>query len=154
MSGEQQQGEAERTRLSNHINAARQLTQGARGRELDAVRADTIAAFLRAAQQLARAAQKAPQGEAPPSLAVDTEGRRFGLWQRDPRCMWCGRVTRIESQQDDNAATLDHLHPRGHRAGKRIRSVLACRRCNGARGQPKAITNDVCPVVEQTRRAA
>ena len=136
--------------IANHINAARQLTQGARGVTLDAVRADTIAAFLRAAQALARSAEKRDP-LAP--LAGDMDSRRFRLWRRDPRCLWCGRVTRIESVNDDNAATLDHIHPKGHREGKRLRTVLACRRCNSRRGQPpaKPLT---CPLVESMKRAA
>jgi hypothetical protein len=137
-------------RLSNHINAARQLTQGARGDTLDPVRADTIAAFLRAALQLTRPAKTRDPAE---PLAVDTDSRRFRLWSREPRCMWCGRVTRIEGVSEDTAATLDHLHPKGHREGKRLRTVLACRRCNSARGQPepRALT---CPLVESLARAA
>lgn len=141
-------------RLSNHISAARQLTQGARGVELDPLRADTIAAFLRAAAQLVRAGAKTPEGEQPRPIEVDTDARRFRLWRSDPRCLWCGRVTRIESVQDDNAATLDHIHPKGHRQGKRLRTVLACRRCNSRRGQPKATPSNVCPVIESLRRAA
>lgn len=137
-------------RLSNHINAARQLTQGARGVELDELRADTIAAFLRAAQALARTGEK--RGTLAP-LAVDSDSRRFRLWRRDPRCLWCGRVTRIEGTNEETAATLDHIHPRGHREGKRLRTVLACRRCNSARGQPKAKAL-TCPLVERLGRAA
>jgi hypothetical protein len=137
-------------RLSNHINAGRQLTQGTRGVELDPERADTIAAFLRAAQQLARSGEK--RGPLAP-LCVDTDSRRFRLRRRDPRCLWCGRVTRIESGEGDMAATLDHIHPKGHREGKRLRTVLACRRCNSCRGRPaaKPLT---CPLIESVKRAA
>ena len=136
-------------RLSNHINAARQLTQGARGVTLDAGRADTITALLRAALQLARSGEK--RGTLAP-LAVGTDSRRFRLWSQDPRCLWCGRVTRIEAVAEETAATLDHIHPKGHREGKRLRTVLACRRCNANRGQPvaKPLT---CPLVESMKWA-
>lgn len=142
-----EEGGAGLRRLSTHINAARRLVQHERGKRLDPETADQIAGYLRAAQLLLRGREP----EAPP--AVQTGTRRFKLWQRDPRCLWCGRVTRIEGVHEQDAATLDHLRRKSQRArpSSLPGTVLACKECNHARGQPKARSPDACPVV---RRAA
>lgn len=144
-------------RLSHAINAARQLAQHERGKGLDAERADRIAAHLRAAQNLVRGRDVQPvERFKPQPPVIQTGTRRFKLWNIDPRCMWCGCVTRIEGVHQDDAATLDHLRRRGERGrpSSLPDTVLACRLCNNTRGQPRASTNTGCPVVEQTRYAA
>lgn len=78
--------------------------------------------------------------------------RRLLLWRRDPRCFWCGRVTRIEAEQSaPDLATKDHLHRKGQREGRALPScVLACLECNSGRGQPKPPT-ETCPVLKLAR---
>jgi 5-methylcytosine-specific restriction endonuclease McrA len=144
-------------RLSHAINSARQLAQHARGVELDAERADRIAAHLRAAQNLVRGRDVQPVERFKPeqSPVIQTGTRRFKLWQRSPLCLWCGCVTRIEGVHQDDAATLDHLYPRGRRDGHALPStVLACRRCNASRGRPPEPKGETCPAIEGMRRAA
>ena len=68
--------------------------------------------------------------------------KRLRIYMRDKfRCQYCG------VKKNPSELTLDHIHPKGHREGKRLRTVLACRRCNANRGQPaaKPLT---CPLVE------
>jgi hypothetical protein len=78
--------------------------------------------------------------------------RRIILWTRDPRCFWCGRVTRLDVKENaPNLATIDHLYSRAHpkRQSKNRHlppSVLACRQCNCARGAKGATTGETCPV--------
>jgi hypothetical protein len=140
------------SRLAVAINAARQLAQHARGVTLPADVADRIAEHLRAAQRLLAGKPAAPPApvwsKTPPRVQTGT--RRYRLWRRSPLCLWCGRLTRIEAVHEDDAATLDHLYRRGERgsAGHLPPSLLACRRCNSDRGEPKARSPPGCPVVE------
>lgn len=126
-------------RLSHAINAARQLAQNLRGTELRAEVADEIARRLREAAGLLKGKQVAP---------TQTGTLRFRLWARDPRCFWCGVETRIDGVHEPEAATLDHLHRKGQRAGRSLPPVvLACRRCNNDRGEPPRV-NTACPAVK------
>lgn len=68
---------------------------------------------------------------------------RDRLWQQDPLCYWCRRMTRrvYELQAGripDDAATLDHfrsrLDPLRNQIKGEPRHVLACRQCNEERG--------------------
>jgi len=70
--------------------------------------------------------------------------RRIRLHQIDPRCHWCGRVTRLPKNNNDHSddiATIDHLRSRldprrrEPNPSKEERTVLACRRCNEQRAQ-------------------
>lgn len=74
--------------------------------------------------------------------------RRFLLWMRDPRCTWCGRITRLEAPQDaPELATRDHLHRKGERGDRRLPAdVLACYECNTSRGQPPPLRR-ACPLL-------
>jgi len=59
-------------------------------------------------------------------------------WFRDPACRYCGRLTKLGSDdepENDDLATCDHYVPvaRGgidHRSNWR----LSCRKCNGEKG--------------------
>ncbi|MFL6282749.1 MAG: HNH endonuclease [Pyrinomonadaceae bacterium] len=149
MSG-QQQGEAERTRLSLHINAARQLTRQMCGRVIDAGVAEEITRRLKEVALLIKAA--------PPVTAKPKKTRRRQLWKRDPHCFWCGRVTNIRTVNLGDSATVEHIyhkqHPRRRDTRKHLPStVLACYRCNTERGAPEVTTSGACPVIEQTIRA-
>lgn len=64
------------------------------------------------------------------------------LWNQDPHCHWCGRITRLagsgEVAHDDELATYDHLYTRFQvkRNGPHgYIGVLACRKCNWERGR-------------------
>ncbi len=137
-------------RLSHALNAARQIAENLRGTELRPEVADAVKGKLAEAKSLLRGTT-APK-ERP---RVQTGTRRFKLWRRSPLCLWCGRETRIEGVHEDDAATLDHLRRKGQRGrpGSRFPdSVLACRRCNHARGQPPGKASETCPVILAERR--
>lgn len=66
--------------------------------------------------------------------------RRLALFQADPHCHWCGRLTVWWAETGpgpDNAATIDHLRsrldPKRGKRGGGPHTVLACRRCNQLR---------------------
>jgi 5-methylcytosine-specific restriction endonuclease McrA len=133
--------------LATRINQARQLTQVLRGHQLAPELADEIAGRLREAARLL-------QGKVVEPRAPQTGTLRYRLWQRDPRCLWCGRMTNITGTHEPDAATLDHLHRRGQRTGRALPPVvLACRECNNHRGEPPAV-NPACTVVQELKRAA
>lgn len=69
--------------------------------------------------------------------------KTVALWNRDPHCYWCGKVTVLSPSGEtlnkrDDIATFDHLFPRGDakRDGefKQV-GVLCCRKCNNARNK-------------------
>lgn len=77
---------------------------------------------------------------------VHLRWQRQKLHQYDPRCYYCGRVTRLLETNGghipDDAATIEHLDSRysderGKHSGE-YRRVLACRKCNNERSSPKA----------------
>jgi hypothetical protein len=83
--------------------------------------------------------------------------RRRVLWRRDPRCFWCGRVTRFDAYHEPDAATVEHIYHRAHPKRRSTRrhlpaTVLACRKCNSERGAPEARAFDECPVIVAERR--
>jgi hypothetical protein len=39
--------------------------------------------------------------------------RKRALWERDPRCFWCGRETNIKTANAPDSASLEHLYSRG-----------------------------------------
>jgi hypothetical protein len=72
---------------------------------------------------------------------------KLAMWQVDPHCYWCGRVTVIYNGYPNgktipiDAATIDHVYPitdprRQEFKAKGIPSpvVLACNKCNWERG--------------------
>ncbi len=143
--------------LCVRINQARQLTQQLRGKGLTPEVADAVAARLKECARLLGGKglpdRPARKGDARPT-------RRRQLWRSDPRCFWCGRVTRFDAYDEPDAATVEHLysrrHPKRGRADKHLPSVvLACKRCNNERGAPGAEAREVCPVVSaEGRRGA
>lgn len=72
---------------------------------------------------------------------------RLRLWQQDPHCHWCGRVTvyrKVMIGQRPNDATVDHIHskldPERHASETEPHEiVLACRACNGLRAHRENI---------------
>ena len=135
--------------LCVRINQARQLTQQLRGHALQPDVADAVAVRLKECARLLGGKglpdRPAPKGDARPT-------RRRQLWRRDPRCFWCGRVTRFDAHNEEDAATVEHLysrrHPKRGRADKHLPSVvLACKKCNNERGAPPAEAREVCPVI-------
>lgn len=137
--------------LAIRVNQARQLTQQLRGKGLKPEVADDIAGRLKEAARLLQGKGVSPVGEI---TKPQTGTLRFRLWQRDPRCLWCGIETDINGRHEPDTATLDHLHRRSQRAGRHLPPVvLACRQCNNDRGQPPAV-NTTCPMVKGEKRAA
>jgi hypothetical protein len=69
------------------------------------------------------------------------QSRRKRLWDADPHCYWCKRVTVFMNPADgrlpDDAATLDHLYSRLNPDRDRDphTAVLACRKCNQERAR-------------------
>ena len=92
------------------------------------------------------------QGKAPPPKP-GKRNRRRQLWNRDPRCFWCGRETDIRTANASDSATVEHLYARGQpkRTEQTRRhlpdTVLACRRCNSTRGAPSVAAPEVCPLL-------
>ena len=78
---------------------------------------------------------------------------RRELFEKDPNCHWCGRLTRAEYAPRQNKggsssdiATLDHLISRldglerwADPAPDKPRYVLSCRKCNSEREREKAL---------------
>jgi 5-methylcytosine-specific restriction endonuclease McrA len=138
--------------LATRINQARQLTQNLRGVTLDTTVADEIAGRLREAARLLQGKEVSPNKWKPPPKLPQTGTLRYRLWQRDPRCLWCGRVTLITGTHEPDAATLDHLHRKKQRTGRVLPvAVLACRECNNHRGEPPAV-KAACPFEKGVRR--
>jgi hypothetical protein len=130
--------------LATRINQARQMTQALRGVKLAPEVADGIARRLREAAALLQG--KTILSEISDKPKPQTGTLRYRLWQRDPRCLWCGIETRIEGRHEPDAATLDHLHRKSQRAGRTLPLVvLACRRCNNDRGEPPSV-RATCPL--------
>jgi hypothetical protein len=71
---------------------------------------------------------------------------KTAMWENDPHCYWCGRLTKIygnskDFKLPDDAATIDHVYagrdPRRlefKRNKKPSPVVLACLKCNKQRG--------------------
>jgi len=127
--------------IARELNSIAQLSRDSANSEKIARRVERVRRLIR------------PEGEREPR-AIQTGTRRFKLWLCSPFCFWCGCVTRIEGVYESDAATLDHLRHKGERAksGTFPDAVLACRRCNNKRGQPKAASTNECPVIERTAR--
>lgn len=135
--------------LCMRVNQARQLTQQLRGHGLKEEVADEVMTRLKECARLL--------GQGEPGRATKSKpNRRRVLWQRDPRCFWCGRVTDIRTEWLDSSATVEHLysrkHPKRSSKYKHLPSVvLACRKCNSRRGAPGARVFDECPVIAAER---
>lgn len=82
------------------------------------------------------------------------------LYQTDPRCHWCRRVTKltnipaIQGPPDPLMATIDHLvsryHP--HRWVKRVVTrVLACYECNARRARDETLALSREEIVRRSR---
>lgn len=79
----------------------------------------------------------APSG--PPIFQMGYRKVKIKLWNENPHCHWCGRLTRLTNNPNgiipDDAATVDHLYSkfdlrRWVKAENEKRYVLACRLCN------------------------
>lgn len=102
-------------------------------------------------------------------MARKRVNRIMRLWQRSPRCRWCGcltvlifRPSKQPGQRLPNIgypyceATLDHLYSRldgrrGHVTDGTEVTVLACRQCNHQRGALEVAQR---PLEELRREAA
>jgi hypothetical protein len=124
--------------VTREMHTIRQLSRN----WLDAEKAEKIARHVETLRQLIRESTGGPEDK-----------RRVRLWWRDPACIWCGRVTRLDRGAGySNAATVDHLQRRGLRDKINTRrhlpaTVLACYRCNHDRGQPPPPPNPMCPLL-------
>jgi 5-methylcytosine-specific restriction endonuclease McrA len=138
--------------LRVRINQARQLTQNLRGHGLKAEVADEIMSRLKECARLLGEREGERKG-----ASKSKPTRRRQLWRRDPRCFWCGRMTRFDAHDEPDAATVEHLyhrkHPKRGRADKHLPStVLACRKCNNERGAPPTEARDECPLIDAERK--
>ena len=88
---------------------------------------------------------------------------KLELWQADPRCHWCHRVTvltdikRIEGRADPLMATIDHVVSRVYLArwkskkkGQK-RKVLACYECNHKRSVQETLSLSRTEVVKRSQ---
>jgi hypothetical protein len=124
--------------VARELNSIQQLARDSANAEKIASRVERVRALV--------------QGKVPPPKPGKLNRRRQ-LWNRDPRCFWCGRETDIRTANAPDSATVEHIYHRGH--PKRRQStrrhlpdtVLACRRCNNERGAPAVEAREVCPVL-------
>lgn len=82
---------------------------------------------------------------------------RDKLWHEDPHCMYCGTLTILpkpgQVELEDNTATLDHMFGRGHPYREMEGTkVLACNRCNNAKGQLEISKSTSSEAFLQTER--
>ena len=54
-------------------------------------------------------------------------------WKHGGRCKYCGGVTALDGE-GHNRATRDHVNPRANGGQQSANLVLACARCNEAKG--------------------
>lgn len=124
--------------VARELNSVTQLSRDSANAEKIACRVERVRALV--------------QGKVPPPKP-GKRNRRRQLWNRDPRCFWCGRVTDIRTANAPDSATVEHLYARGQpkRTESTLRylpdTVLACRRCNSARGAPSVAAPEVCPLL-------
>lgn len=124
--------------VARELNSITQLSR-------DSANAEKIAGRVERVRALVQGKDPEPKPE--------KRTRRRALWERDPRCFWCGRETNIKTANAPDSATVEHLYARGQ--PKREEStrrhlpatVLACRRCNTARGAPSVAAPETCPVL-------
>lgn len=126
--------------VARELNSITQLSR-------DSAHAAKIARHAERLRQLMREATNAR-----------ADSRRAALWWRDPACLWCGRVTRLDHANGAPlAATLDHLKSGPGRDRQRDMrrhlpaTVLACYECNHRRGQPPPPVNPMCPLLRARR---
>jgi hypothetical protein len=129
--------------VARELNSITQLSR-------DSANSEKITRHVERVRQLVK-------GENADQSANPKPTRRRVLWRRDPRCFWCGTVTRFDAYHESDAATLEHIYHRRHpkrRSTKRHLPsyVLACRKCNSERGAPEAREFEVCPAVAAERR--
>ena len=85
------------------------------------------------------------------SKTVRLRRRRLRLFRDNPYCTFCGGVM-VLAKDRPNSVTIEHLVSRNHPLRGKItgKTVLACKRCNGQRGQAEL---EALPVEELWRRA-
>lgn len=140
--------------LCVRVNQARQLTQNLRGNVLKPEVADEVMTRLKECARLLGGKELPPRTAKKKGDPRPT--RRRLLWRRDPRCFWCGRVTRFDAYREPDAATVEHIYHRHHPKRQSTKrhlpaTVLACRKCNSERGAPEAVAREVCPVIAAER---
>jgi hypothetical protein len=124
--------------VARELNSITQLSR-------DSVNAEKIAGRVERVRALVK-------GKVPPPKP-GKPNRRRQLWNRDPRCFWCGRETNIKTANAPDSATVEHLYARGQpkRTEQTRRhlpdTVLACRRCNSTRGAPSVAAPEICPLL-------
>lgn len=121
--------------------ALNSITQLAR----DSANADKIGRHVERVRALVRGKDPEPK--------PGKKTRRRLLWEKDPRCFWCGRETDIRTANASDSATVEHLYARGQPKREEATrrhlpdTVLACRWCNSTRGAPSVAAPDVCPLL-------
>jgi hypothetical protein len=90
--------------------------------------------------------------------------RRLRMFRRDPHCYWCGVLTVLDAEGQSNHATVDHLYSKLHplRASKHksgherdnVLHVLACHKCNQARGEADSKGRVFIPKIKERREVA
>jgi 5-methylcytosine-specific restriction endonuclease McrA len=124
--------------VARELNSITQLAR-------DSANAERIAARISRVRSLIQGKDPEPK--------PGKKTRRRALWERDPRCFWCGRETDIRTSNAPDSATVEHLYARGRpkRTEQTRRhlpnTVLACRRCNSSRGAPSVAAPEVCPLL-------
>lgn len=127
--------------IARELNSITQITQLSR----DSANAEKIASRVERVRALIKGKSPPPKPGKP--------NRRRQLWNRDPRCFWCGRVTDIRTTNAPDSATVEHLYARGQPKREEATrrhlpaTLLACRRCNTVRGAPSVAAPDLCPLL-------
>lgn len=74
---------------------------------------------------------------------MGNRSRKVFLWEQDPHCYWCGRLTQLTNCPNGiippDAATVDHLfsrfNPERWMDDNNLRRVLSCYKCNHDRSR-------------------
>jgi hypothetical protein len=87
---------------------------------------------------------------------------KLELYQKDPRCHWCGRVTKLICEAnlhhvDPLMATIDHIVSRLNigrwvqKKGGQRRKVLACYKCNHDRSVQETLCLSRAEVLDRSK---
>jgi transcription elongation factor Elf1 len=95
-------------------------------------------------------------------MAMSNRSLKVELYEKDPRCHWCGRVTKLICEPhlrevDSLMATIDHVVSRYHvhrwvkKKKNQRRKVLACYECNHSRSVKETLCLSRAEVLKRSQ---
>lgn len=96
-------------------------------------------------------------------MTMSNRTLKLELWQQDPRCHWCKRVTKLTNlatlrgHPDPLMATIDHVVSRYHphrwvkKKKNHQRKVLACYQCNHSRSVQETLCLSRAEVLKRSQ---